>query len=139
MCDVDVVTAACCQIRLEHLSHAEFPSLVLVHREPLSTFIGSLEHWQLNSMALVPAANDAGADIDALLLQRHPYFIGKPIAFQQSADVLLVLDSSEEVPVHSAFLSAHSSVFCEILKATDQRTAQGLSAGWLSQTALKKQ
>lgn len=69
-------------------------------------------------MASKSAGSNLETDIDALLQQKHPYFVGKPEAFQQSADVLLVLDSKEELPVHSTFLCAHSSVFCEISTST---------------------
>ena len=64
------------------------------------------------------APKDVKMDIDAMLLQTQPYFVGKPEAFQQSADVLLVLDCKQELPVHSAFLSAHLSVLSDILTAT---------------------
>ncbi len=43
------------------------------------------------------------------------YFAGKPAGLARSADVLLVLDSGEELPVHSAFLTAHSNLFCDML------------------------
>ena len=79
---------------------------------------GNVKHCQFITMTLISAARDVKTDIDALLLQKQPYFVGKPESFQQSADVLLVLDSKQELPVHSAFLAAHSSVLCEILTAT---------------------
>ncbi len=45
----------------------------------------------------------------------HAHFFAKPFDFRNSCDVLLVLDSGSEVPVHSGFLAAHSSVLCGIL------------------------
>lgn len=49
-----------------------------------------------------------------------PYLTGKPSAFVDSADVLLVLDSGEELPVHSTFLSARSDVLSNMLSLKRQ-------------------
>lgn len=46
------------------------------------------------------------------------YFRKAPAGVVDSADVLLILDSGEEMPVHSAFLCAHSQTFYEILSAS---------------------
>lgn len=55
-----------------------------------------------------------------------PYFAGKPAGFSRSADVLLVLDSGEELPVHCAFLASHSHVLCEMISI--ERLPFGVSA-----------
>ena len=43
-----------------------------------------------------------------------PYYDGKPEGFVQSADILFILDTGEELPVHSALLCGQSSVFCDM-------------------------
>ena len=66
------------------------------------------------------------ANINAMLLQEHPHFIRKPEGFTETADVLLVLDSGEEFPAHSAFLSAYSETLCNMLRTitpTEKETA----------------
>lgn len=47
------------------------------------------------------------------------YYEDKPEGLVNSADVFLVLDTGEELPVHSAFLSAQSQVFCDMLSNDD--------------------
>lgn len=46
------------------------------------------------------------------------HFREAPAGVVHRADVLLILDSGEELPVHSAFLFAHSQTFYEILSAS---------------------
>ena len=53
-----------------------------------------------------------------------PYFRESPAGFTDNADVLLILDTGEELPVHSALLCAHSQTFYDILStssAEDER------------------
>lgn len=46
------------------------------------------------------------------------YLEGKPESFKSTADVILVLDCGEELPVHSSILSAHSEPLSDMLLST---------------------
>ncbi len=48
----------------------------------------------------------------------HSYLLGKPGWFRKSADVLLVLDSGKELPVHSNIFSLHSEILCDMFTST---------------------
>lgn len=43
------------------------------------------------------------------------YLADKPAGFANSADVVLVIDSGEELPVHSPFLAARSDILNDML------------------------
>jgi hypothetical protein len=43
-----------------------------------------------------------------------PYFVGTPATFQNTTDLLFVLDSGEKLPVHSSQLTAHSHVLSDM-------------------------
>lgn len=53
-----------------------------------------------------------------------PYFAGKRAAFVNNADVFLLLDSGEALPVHSAYLTSHSEVFSDMLSIERPSSAQ---------------
>ena len=44
-----------------------------------------------------------------------PYLTDKPAAFKDTADMDILLDSGEVLPVHSSYLTAHSSVLCDMV------------------------
>ena len=44
-----------------------------------------------------------------------PYLTDKPAAFQDAADINILLDSGDILPVHSIYLTAHSSVLCDMV------------------------
>lgn len=44
-----------------------------------------------------------------------PYLKDKPAAFKDTADMDILLDSGEVLPVHSSYLTAHSSVLCDMV------------------------
>jgi hypothetical protein len=44
-----------------------------------------------------------------------PYFEGKPAQFRDTADIEILLDSGDLLPVHSMHLAEHSSVLCDII------------------------
>lgn len=52
------------------------------------------------------------------------YLEGKPESFKNSTDIILVLDSGDELPVHSAIISAHSEPLCEILTLKQGKKAK---------------
>jgi len=53
------------------------------------------------------------------------YLEGKPESFKNSTDIILVLDSGDELPVHSAIISAHSEPLCEILTLKQGKKGKG--------------
>ena len=51
-----------------------------------------------------------------------PYLVDKPERFGEFADLILVLDDGERLPVHSCYLVAQSQVLCDIiLTAKEER------------------
>lgn len=51
-------------------------------------------------------------------MNKHAYLRNSPAGCIDSADVLLILDSGDKLPVHSAFLITQSEVFQELLTST---------------------
>ncbi len=56
--------------------------------------------------------------------QDFPYFADKPIAFEDTTDIDIVLDSGECLPVHSFVLTVHSSVLLDTI-LTDANDLKG--------------
>ncbi len=67
-----------------------------------------------------------GSEKKRKMPEDFPYFRKAPAGVVKLADVLLTLDSGEELPVHSAFLFAHSQTFFDILSTSSAEAPQRL-------------
>lgn len=54
-----------------------------------------------------------------------PYFANKPAFFCDAADMVIVLDNSDRLPVHSDYLTAHSTVLGDIISTDGERRKKG--------------